>query len=182
METAESHQADEPPLASIRSAEIVVALLFLGAAGILLLDATRLGFRWIDGQGPGAGYFPFYLGCLLAVSSLVNLVRAATMVSGGEAFTSRPAAMRVLSVLGPAIVYVALIGGVSLGPVQVPALGIYVSSTVFIAFFMLVFGREGPIAALLVGVGVPLAFFLIFERWFLVPLPKGPLEAWLGLA
>jgi hypothetical protein len=23
-------------------------------------------------------------------------------------------------------------------------------------------------------------FFLIFERWFLVPLPKGPLEAWLG--
>ena len=22
--------------------------------------------------------------------------------------------------------------------------------------------------------------FVIFERWFLVPLPKGPLEAWLG--
>jgi hypothetical protein len=22
--------------------------------------------------------------------------------------------------------------------------------------------------------------FFMFERWFLVPLPKGPLEAWLG--
>jgi hypothetical protein len=25
-----------------------------------------------------------------------------------------------------------------------------------------------------------LALFLMFEKWFLVPLPKGPLEAWLG--
>jgi putative tricarboxylic transport membrane protein len=22
--------------------------------------------------------------------------------------------------------------------------------------------------------------FIIFERWFLVPMPKGPLEMWLG--
>ena len=28
--------------------------------------------------------------------------------------------------------------------------------------------------------GVPLFFFLVFERWFLVPLPKGPLERLLG--
>jgi putative tricarboxylic transport membrane protein len=27
---------------------------------------------------------------------------------------------------------------------------------------------------------VPLATFLIFERWFLLPLPKGPIEAYLG--
>jgi hypothetical protein len=31
-----------------------------------------------------------------------------------------------------------------------------------------------------VAVGVPVATFLIFERWFLVPMPKGPLETWLG--
>jgi len=28
---------------------------------------------------------------------------------------------------------------------------------------------------------VPLVLFLVFERWFLVPLPKGPLEAFLGI-
>ena len=28
---------------------------------------------------------------------------------------------------------------------------------------------------------LPLFFYGIFERWFLVPLPKGPLEALLGL-
>jgi putative tricarboxylic transport membrane protein len=31
-----------------------------------------------------------------------------------------------------------------------------------------------------VAIGVPLAFFVVFERWFLVPLPKGPIEAALG--
>jgi hypothetical protein len=29
-------------------------------------------------------------------------------------------------------------------------------------------------------VGVPLFFFIVFERWFLVPLPKGPIENLLG--
>jgi hypothetical protein len=27
---------------------------------------------------------------------------------------------------------------------------------------------------------VPLVVFVVFERWFLVPLPKGPLEALFG--
>jgi putative tricarboxylic transport membrane protein len=31
-----------------------------------------------------------------------------------------------------------------------------------------------------VGVGVPIALFLLFEVWFLVPLPKGPVEHLFG--
>jgi hypothetical protein len=31
-----------------------------------------------------------------------------------------------------------------------------------------------------VAIGIPLITFFVFERWFLVPLPKGPVEAWLG--
>jgi hypothetical protein len=30
------------------------------------------------------------------------------------------------------------------------------------------------------AVGVPIFFFATFERWFLVPLPKGPIERLLG--
>jgi hypothetical protein len=33
-----------------------------------------------------------------------------------------------------------------------------------------------------VSVGAAVAIFFIFERWFLVPLPKGPIEALLGIA
>ena len=60
-------------------------------------------------------------------------------------------------------------------------LGIYVSAALFIAGFMMVFGKEPAWKSATVGVAVPLALFMMFERWFLVPLPKGPLEAMLGL-
>jgi hypothetical protein len=35
-------------------------------------------------------------------------------------------------------------------------------------------------ATLSVAIGVPVAMFLLFEIWFLVALPKGPLERMLG--
>jgi len=60
-------------------------------------------------------------------------------------------------------------------------LGLYVSSFVLIAYFMKVHGKFGVIGTVLTSVGVPLAAFMLFERWFLVPLPKGPIEQMLGL-
>jgi hypothetical protein len=41
-------------------------------------------------------------------------------------------------------------------------------------------GRHSWLAVVGLAVGIPVATFLIFEKWFLVPMPKGPLEAWLG--
>ena len=53
-------------------------------------------------------------------------------------------------------------------------MGIYIASALFIVGFMMVIGNEGILKAAAVGVGVPLAMFWMFEKWFLVPLPKGP--------
>jgi len=76
----------------------------------------------------------------------------------------------VLAVLLPMVVYVAAIAG----------LGIYVASFALIAYFMKRHGRYGWPLTVAVSIAVPIAFFLLFERWFLVLLPKGPLEAALG--
>ena len=38
-----------------------------------------------------------------------------------------------------------------------------------------------PLTVAAVAIGMPVITYLIFERWFLVPLPKGPVEEWLGL-
>ena len=78
---------------------------------------------------------------------------------------------RVLAVLIPSVAYVALIG----------YLGIYAASAIFILFFMVVVGRENLFKAVVVAAIVPIALFFMFEKWFLVPLPKGPVEEWLGL-
>jgi hypothetical protein len=42
-------------------------------------------------------------------------------------------------------------------------------------------GKYSWLMVVPVSVGVIVAFFLTFEIWFSVPLPKGPLEAALGL-
>ena len=65
--------------------------------------------------------------------------------------------------------------------VAVVFLGIYLSSFVLIAFFMKVHGKFGWLPTAITALGVPLGAFLLFERWFLVPLPKGPIELMLGL-
>jgi putative tricarboxylic transport membrane protein len=59
-------------------------------------------------------------------------------------------------------------------------LGIYVASALLILHFMIVLGGFRWRAALPFALGASFLAFVVFERWFLVPLPKGPLETWLG--
>jgi hypothetical protein len=158
------------PLLSNRTADVFVALLLLGGCAIVIYDSTRIGFGWREGEGPAPGYFPFYIAMVLGGASIINLIGALRGTGRGEIFVSLRPFGRVLAVLIPSIAYVALI----------QYLGIYVASAIFILAFMVVIGRENPLKGLAVSAAVPVALFLLFEKWFLVPLPKGPLEAWLG--
>jgi len=164
--------SDEPGLVSNRVLEIVVALLLLGLSTIIITDSIRLGIGWAEGEGPRAGYFPFYIAVVLAVASIAILLKAVTGKGEGlgDAFVSRPAFVRVITVLVPAIAYV--------GAAQY--IGLYAASALFIFFFMIFVGGESVLRAILVSIGVPVFFFMMFEKWFLVPLPKGPIEAMLG--
>ncbi len=161
---------DGRPLATNRAMEIVVALVLLGGCALVISDSIRIGFGWRDGEGPAPGYYPFWVAVILGVSSLVNLVSALRGHGAGEIFVSLRPFGRVLAVLIPSLIYVALIGYI----------GIYVASGIFIFVFMIAVGRENPLKAISVGVLVPIVLFFMFEKWFLVPLPKGPFEAWLG--
>jgi hypothetical protein len=64
--------------------------------------------------------------------------------------------------------------------VLVALIGIYVASAVYIATFMIWQGKYKWLPTLAVSIGVPVAVFLLFEMWFLIPLPKGPVEHLLG--
>jgi hypothetical protein len=153
------------------SAELVVAALFFLLGAIVIYDSWRLGAGWSE-DGPQAGYFPFYIGLLVCAASAINFGQALLAKRDREkAFVEVGALKLVLSVLVPAAVYVGLIGWS----------GIYVASTVFIAFFMRWLGKYAWWKVAAVSIGNSVVFFLIFEYWFKVPLPKGPLESLLGL-
>ena len=161
----------EQSAATVRSVEIWVAVVvFLFGAGVIF-DSYRLGARWGE-DGPQAGYFPFYVGVMICLSSAITLVlawRNAALAS--ESFVDRGQLKLILTVLAPTIIYVAVIA----------YLGFYLASTLFIAYFMRRLGRYPWLKVVSVAVGVSVVFFLTFEIWFAVPLPKGPLEAALGL-
>jgi putative tricarboxylic transport membrane protein len=164
-------EPEERSLVGNRTMDVIMALLLLGVSAIVIYDSVRLGFGWIEGEGPAPGYFPFYVALALAAASLVTLVQAlaGTTEGAGESFVGRTSFLRVLAVLIPSLGYVALI----------EYLGLYIASAIFIALFMLVIGRDKIIKSILVGLAVPAALYLMFEKWFLVPLPKGPLDIWL---
>jgi hypothetical protein len=160
-----------------KSAEIVVAALFFLAGAIVVYDSLRLGAKWAE-DGPQAGYFPFAIGVLICVASAVNLVAVFAWAREAERpFVEVEQLKMVLAVLVPTAIYVGLIGGV--GPVK--GLGIYVASAFFVGFFMRWLGKYPWWKVAAVSVGNSVFFFLIFESWFKIPLPKGPLEALLGL-
>jgi hypothetical protein len=164
-------ETGDAKLLSIRAMDIAVAIALVAVAGIVITDSLRLGVGWREAEGPTAGYFPFYIGVFLGLASLVNLARAwVDRPSGERVFVTRVGIRRVLAVLVPFAVYVVAIGFI----------GIYVASALYIALFMWWFGRYTPVRGLAVGIVVATTLFLMFEVWFLVPLPKGPLEQWLG--
>ena len=157
--------------ASTRSVEIGVAVVILLFGLVVVFDSYRTGASWGD-DGPQPGYFPFYIGILICIAAAAILLRAARNPAlADESFVSRDELKKILTVLVPTAVYVA----------SIAYLGFYVSSTLYIAYFMWRLGKYSWIMTVPVAVGVSVAFFLIFEIWFSVPLPKGPLEAALGL-
>jgi len=156
---------------STRWVELVVALLVVLGGAIVIIDSLRVGISWAE-DGPRAGYFPFFIGCILVGAGLWIAVR--TIVAwrelAGKIFAKRDELKPVLAMLLPTIAYVALIS----------LIGIYVASALYIAGFMLWQGKFKLPLTLAISVGVPVALFLLFEVWFLVALPKGPLENMLG--
>jgi len=167
-----AHEASDPGQYTVsrRVVDIAVAVCFMIVSGVVIGDSLRVGADWLP-DGPQAGYFPFYVGAIMFISSAATAVMALISKTPDNAnFVGRDQLWLVLQVLIPSAVFVALI----------PWLGIYVSAAIFISFFMAWIGKYSPAIIAPVAIGVPLFLFMLFERWFLVPLPKGPLENLLG--
>jgi putative tricarboxylic transport membrane protein len=162
----------ENSVVSNRTMNIVVSLALMTVATVVMVSSLRLGAGWAKDVGPDSGYFPFYVSLIMFVSSAVTLAQNALAgrARDGGSFIAHGELMMVLQILIPMTIFVVL----------ALYIGIYISTFLFISFFMMWHGRYSIYKTLPVAILVPIALFVIFEIWFLVPLPKGPFEAWLG--
>jgi len=164
--------ATQPVLARNCSVDAVVAAVLFVLGAVVVVQARALGAGWTS-DGPGSGYFPFYIGLILCIASAGILYQAlVSKKRDTRAFVDREQFVRVLSVFVPAIFYV----------LAIVFIGIYIASAIYIAVFMIVLGKYPAWKAALIGVLVSAAFFAMFEVWFKVPLYKGSLDplAFLG--
>ena len=156
----------------IRWMELVVAAFFAGIGLLVVIDSSRTGYQW-SSDGPQPGYFPFYIGCTLIVGAIVVAVQTLLgwkKSENVEPFVTFSQLRLMMTILIPTSIFV-------LGVVLI---GFYVSSVLFISSFMVWQGKYSHLKSALVGLCVSGALFLLFDVWFLLPLPKGPIETFFG--
>ena len=153
---------------SHRSVETGVAVLTAVFALIVIFGSIQAGNGWAA-EGPQAGFFPFYVGLFILVSSAVNFVYS-LMGPRDTLFADWHQLGQVMAVVVPTVIYV----------IFIPWTGIYLASMLLIGFFMRWLGKYGWGLIALIAIGTPVIIFVVFEKWFLVPLPKGPIEDMLG--
>ncbi|WP_263771573.1 tripartite tricarboxylate transporter TctB family protein [Propionivibrio soli] len=153
------------------SMEVGVAC-FTGLLGaIVCYGSTEFGTGWGD-AGPEPGYFPFYIGLFIMLASAGVLVQAfLTHRDRQEVFLTREQGHRILLFFLPMFAFVA----------ASMVLGLYVSLALYLFGVMTIQGKYSAPKALSVCLGTIVVFYFVFEKWFQVPLLKGPLEAWLKI-
>lgn len=164
-------EKESTPFISRFALENAFALSTLAFGAVIIRGALEFNIGWGD-IGPEAGYFPFRVGTLIVLASLVNLVRAILRrkALAAEVFLTREQTRHVVVFAVPVIALV----GVTVG------LGIYVATALYLLYTVGFAGRHRPWVTIAVSLGTPLLLFLLFEYVFLTPLLKGPLENWLG--
>lgn len=156
----------------MRSADrIVAAALFLLGIGVAW-KATELPIGVLPKEGPGGGFLPFWLSLgISAVAAVVFVQTYARRPAAGQAdeeqtFITREGVVELLRVGIPGFLMILFID----------ILSVYVSAAAFVFYTLHFVGRHRLRTSLAVTIGVPVAVYIVFEKFLIIPLPKGYLE------
>lgn len=153
--------------------ELIFAALVFVLGAIAVHGAADLDTGWAEG-GPQAGFFPLRVGIVLMVAALAV---------GADAWRKRAELRFEISITPEGGRRVLAIGLPIIALVAVSQwLGMYVASALYLAGVIHWGGGRSWAVSAAIALGFTVATFVAFEQWFLVPLLKGPLEVWLGLA
>ena len=150
----------------MRKADSICALLMLAIGIVVISDASQYGIFGWGPAGPEPGMYPFLLGLGVVVGSVIILVQIFLKVrraEPGERFIPPGGLKPVLQVAIPAALMVFLTEYV----------GLYVAAGLYLAVYMRWIGKHRWITVLAVSILLPLSGYLVFEKWFLIPLPEG---------
>lgn len=154
---------------TVRTAELLMAIatliLSLGLMLNVYLDGLTIG--WVEGRGPGAGMWPFWLSLGMALASaatLIRWVRRRTPESRSTDPYIAPETLFLVTVSAASVLGLLIL---------MTIVGTYLALMVFMFFYVrLLFKHSWPMTAAFV-IGTPVFVYLLFEVALTKYLPKG---------
>ena len=148
-----------------KSADIMVAVILLCLGLVVGVDSFRLGSGW-GMEGPKAGFFPIVM-AIIAVAGCLVIIRQAmkgtSSVKGSKPFVPAGGMKPVLTVFIPACGMVLL----------TEVVGLYLAAMIYLVTYIKIVGGYRWRTVLLVSIPIPLIFYWVFEKIFLIPMPAG---------
>ena len=133
------------------------------------MTVTAYGYSLRDSLGPGAGFFPFWLGVLGAALSLALIVhswRGRSIREGTQALLPHGEGARRAA---------ALLAGLVAAALLLQPLGFRLAILVFTAGLLLALGVRRPVTIAVFALASSFGLFHVFYYWLQVPLPIGVL-------
>lgn len=154
---------------SVRTTEllmgVVLLLASLGLMWSVVSDDLTIG--WVEGRGPGAGMWPFWLSAGMALTSIWTIVRwyrGTTAESRNEDPYIDPETVFMVGITIAAIFFLLVLTNI---------IGLYLSMMAFLLFYVKGIGRHGWGLTLSVVFAMPIAIYMLFEVALNKYLPRG---------
>jgi hypothetical protein len=151
----------------MRQGEISLAGLLALFSLYLMWKSAELPIGYIRGQGPGGGFWPFWLSLGMLLSCMViawNWWRGKSPASQSDEPLMDAFGWRTIIWVGGGVVaFVALISIISM----------YGAIAVFLAYYLRILGRHSWWLTLTIALSVPVLLFVFFEAVMLISMPQG---------
>ncbi|QFS82595.1 Tripartite tricarboxylate transporter TctB family protein [Roseivivax sp. THAF40] len=151
----------------MRRGEISLAGLFALFSIYLMWKATELPVGYIRGEGPGGGFWPFWLSAVMFLSCVaiaINWWRGKSPASQSDEPMMDDFGWRTVFLVGGGVVgFVALISVVSM----------YGAIALFLLYYLRILGRHSWWLTLIMAIGLPILLFFFFEGAMMISMPQG---------
>ena len=157
---------------TVRTAELLMAIICALCSIALMLKSAELNIGWIEDRGPGSGAWPFWLSAGMLLASLATVwrwfLRVTPQSRSLSPYISRDAVL-VVGISAGAILF--LLVGTHL-------IGIYASLLLFLLFYLRFVGHHTWLLTIVLMIAIPVFIFCLFEWALKIPLPKAGTEPW----
>ena len=154
---------------TVRTAELLMAIATLLVSIGLMVNvySDGLNIGWVEGRGPGAGVWPFWLSGGMAFASAWTLLRwfqGKTPESQSDEPYIAPETMFLVGVSALSLLIMLFL---------MTIIGTYLTLIIFMFFYVRVLGHHNWPMTISMMIGTPIFVYLLFEVALTKYLPKG---------